>query len=158
MGPGPFTGLRVGIASAQVVSTVLGIPLHGICSLDVIAAQYVAGFRPADDFIVATDARRREVYWARYAASGARVSRPEVGSADTVPSIPVVGPAADQYPDRLSSVRGPGCSILVCWRLSGCNFQRWARSRSIYAAPMQPNRPAASPFLCAARPGRRGEL
>ena len=107
MGPGPFTGLRVGIATAQILSTVLGIRLHGICSLDVIAAQYVAEFTPDGDFIAATDARRREVYWARYAASGARVGRPEVGSADTVPSLPVVGPAADLYPDRLSSVPGP---------------------------------------------------
>ena len=116
----------------------------------------MAGFRPDDDFIVATDARRREVYWARYAASGARVSRPEVGSADTVPSLPVVGPAADQYPDRLSSVPGPRLLdpgvLATAVRLQ----QRWARSRSICAAPMQPNRPPASPF---AERGRcRGEL
>jgi tRNA threonylcarbamoyladenosine biosynthesis protein TsaB len=107
MGPGPFTGLRVGVATAQILSTVLGIQLHGICSLDIIAAQYVAEFTPDADFIAATDARRREVYWARYAASGARVGRPEVGSADTVPALPVVGPAADLYPDRLMSVPGP---------------------------------------------------
>jgi hypothetical protein len=53
MGPGPFTGLRVGIATAQVLSAALGIRLHGICSLDVVAAQYVADFAPADDFAVA---------------------------------------------------------------------------------------------------------
>lgn len=107
MGPGPFTGLRVGIATAQVLSTALGIRLHGVCSLDVIAAQYVAEFAPDADFVVATDARRREVYWARYAASGARVSGPGVGPADSVPLLSVVGPAADIYPDRLSSVAGP---------------------------------------------------
>ena len=107
MGPGPFTGLRVGIATAQVVSAALGIRLHGVCSLDVIAAQYVANFTPADDFAVATDARRREVYWARYDASGARVSGPDVGSAEKVPSIPVVGPAADNFPHQLSGGSGP---------------------------------------------------
>ena len=107
MGPGPFTGLRVGIATAQLVSAALGIRLHGVCSLDVIAAQYVADYIPVDDFAVATDARRREVYWARYAASGVRVSGPDVGSAEKVPSIPVVGPAADLPPHQLSSVSGP---------------------------------------------------
>jgi tRNA threonylcarbamoyl adenosine modification protein YeaZ len=107
MGPGPFTGLRVGVATAQLMSTALGIRLHGVCSLDVIAAQYVADFTPVDDFAVATDARRREVYWARYAASGVRVSGPDVGSAEKVPSMPVVGPAADLSPHQLSSVSGP---------------------------------------------------
>jgi tRNA threonylcarbamoyl adenosine modification protein YeaZ len=107
MGPGPFTGLRVGIATAQVLSAALGIRLHGICSLDVVAAQYVADFAPADDFAVATDARRREVYWARYAATGTRVSAPDVGSPERVPSIPVVGPAADIFPHQLCSVSGP---------------------------------------------------
>jgi tRNA threonylcarbamoyl adenosine modification protein YeaZ len=107
MGPGPFTGLRVGIATAQLVSAALGVRLHGVCSLDVIAAQYVADFTPADDFAVATDARRREVYWARYDASGARVSGPDVGSPEKVPSIPVVGPAADMSPHLLSGASGP---------------------------------------------------
>ena len=107
MGPGPFTGLRVGIATAKILSTALGIRLHGVCSLDVIAAQYVADFRPADDFAVATDARRREVYWACYAATGVRVSGPDVGSAEKVPSIPVVGPAVDISTHQLSSVSGP---------------------------------------------------
>ena len=107
MGPGPFTGLRVGIATAQMLSTVLGIRLHGVCSLDVIATQYVADFAPDHDFVVATDARRREVYWAAYAPSGARVSGPEVGMPDKAAALPVVGPATEIYPDRLSSGPGP---------------------------------------------------
>jgi tRNA threonylcarbamoyl adenosine modification protein YeaZ len=124
MGPGPFTGLRVGIATGQLVSAALGIRVHGVCSLDVIAAQYVADFAPADDFAVATDARRREVYWARYAASGIRVGRPDVGSAEKVPHIPVVGPAADIYAHLLSSVSGPrsldpGVLASVGLRLAG---------------------------------------
>ena len=40
LGPGPFTGLRVGIVSAQVLASVLGCALHGVCSLDVLAAQH----------------------------------------------------------------------------------------------------------------------
>jgi tRNA threonylcarbamoyl adenosine modification protein YeaZ len=107
MGPGPFTGLRVGIATAQILSTVGSIPLHGVCSLDVLAAQYVAQWKPDENFVVATDARRREVYWARYAASGTRLDGPHVCSPDDVPGLPTVGPAAELYPDRLSSAQGP---------------------------------------------------
>ena len=60
VGPGPFTGLRVGVATAQVLSYVLGVELRGVCSLDVLAAQFT-GASP-EEFVVATDARRREVY------------------------------------------------------------------------------------------------
>lgn len=60
-GPGPFTGLRVGMASAAAFGDALGIPVHGVCSLDAIAQRI-----PADTVLVATDARRREVYWATY--------------------------------------------------------------------------------------------
>ena len=56
---------------------------------------------------MATDARRREVYWARYGADGTRLEGPEVGSPDAVPRLPTVGPAADLYADRLDAVPGP---------------------------------------------------
>ncbi len=59
-GPGPFTGLRAGMATAAAYGHALGIPVHGVCSLDAI------GVRTAGDTLVVTDARRREVYWARY--------------------------------------------------------------------------------------------
>ncbi|QDQ96677.1 tRNA (adenosine(37)-N6)-threonylcarbamoyltransferase complex dimerization subunit type 1 TsaB [Tomitella fengzijianii] len=80
-GPGPFTGLRVGMATAAAFGDALGIPVHGVCSLDAIAAQVVADARASEgvlqEFLVVTDARRREVYWARY-RGGARVEGPEV--------------------------------------------------------------------------------
>jgi tRNA threonylcarbamoyl adenosine modification protein YeaZ len=106
LGPGPFTGLRVGVVTARVLAAVLGSTLRGVCSLDVIAAQYAAAF-PTGEFVVATDARRREVYWARYAADGTRLGGPEVSTAAVVPRLPVVGPAADLYPGQLLSVDGP---------------------------------------------------
>ena len=68
LGPGPFTGLRVGVATARVLSYVLQLELRGICSLDVLAAQFAGA--DSGEFIVATDAKRREVYWARYRADG----------------------------------------------------------------------------------------
>jgi tRNA threonylcarbamoyl adenosine modification protein YeaZ len=70
-GPGPFTGLRVGLVSAAVMADVLDIPAYGVCSLDAIA-----GAR-AGPLLVATDARRKEIYWARY-LDGARIEGPAV--------------------------------------------------------------------------------
>ncbi|MGU3292112.1 tRNA (adenosine(37)-N6)-threonylcarbamoyltransferase complex dimerization subunit type 1 TsaB [Williamsia sp. M5A3_1d] len=60
-GPGPFTGLRVGMATAAAFADALAIPLHGVCSLDAIASDARTG-----RVLVVTDARRREVYWALY--------------------------------------------------------------------------------------------
>ncbi|MBP2416496.1 tRNA (adenosine(37)-N6)-threonylcarbamoyltransferase complex dimerization subunit type 1 TsaB [Microlunatus capsulatus] len=111
LGPGPFTGLRVGIVTAQVLASALRRPWRGVCSLDVLARQHVLEHRDADDvgraFVVATDARRREVYWARYDADGTRVEGPRVSAPGEVPRLPVVGPAADLYPDLLDGVLGP---------------------------------------------------
>jgi tRNA threonylcarbamoyl adenosine modification protein YeaZ len=108
LGPGPFTGLRVGIVTAEVLAATLAVPLHGICSLDVLAVQQVQGpVRIAGDFLVATDARRREVYWARYDQAGGRVGGPYVNPPAELPRLPTVGPAVDLYPDRLLGVPGP---------------------------------------------------
>ena len=59
-GPGPFTGLRVGMATAAAYGHALDIPVYGVCSLDAIGGQTTG------EVLVITDARRREVYWARY--------------------------------------------------------------------------------------------
>lgn len=76
-GPGPFTGLRVGMVTAASFADALGIPAHGVCSLDAIAAQVQGGPDAPGELLVVTDARRREIYWARYRA-GARVDGPAV--------------------------------------------------------------------------------
>jgi tRNA threonylcarbamoyl adenosine modification protein YeaZ len=105
LGPGPFTGLRVGVATAQVLSYVLQLELRGICSLDVLAAQF--GGAGSGDFLVATDARRREVYWAQYSADGVRRGEAAVSRPSDVPRLPTIGPAADLYSDQLNAVPGP---------------------------------------------------
>ena len=97
-GPGPYTGLRVGLVTARVLGGTLGVPVHGVCTLDVIAAEarQAAG---GSDFIVATDARRREVYWARYAASGRRLADPQVSAPALVPAgLPVAGEGPVLHP------------------------------------------------------------
>jgi tRNA threonylcarbamoyl adenosine modification protein YeaZ len=76
-GPGPFTGLRAGMATAAAYGHALGIPVRGVCSLDAI------GVRTTGDTLVVTDARRREVYWARY-RDGNRTGGPAVDAAADV--------------------------------------------------------------------------
>ena len=90
MGPGPFTGLRVGIVTAWTLADLGGIVPRGVCSLDVLARQWVRVGAP-DEFIVASDARRKEWYWARY-VGGVRIEGPAVSSSDVVPDLPMAGP------------------------------------------------------------------
>ncbi|MGH4011981.1 MAG: tRNA (adenosine(37)-N6)-threonylcarbamoyltransferase complex dimerization subunit type 1 TsaB [Pseudonocardiaceae bacterium] len=73
-GPGPFTGLRVGMVTAAALGDALDIPVYPVCSLDAIAYRAGAG----TPLLVVTDARRREVYWARYDGTGTRVDGPQV--------------------------------------------------------------------------------
>jgi tRNA threonylcarbamoyl adenosine modification protein YeaZ len=99
MGPGPFTGLRVGIAFAQSFALAREIPVRGVCSLDAIATQI-----SDDDFIITVDARRKEVYWARY-TNGVRVGQPAVNFPADVTGAPI---HADLFPDMVSLVNLPG--------------------------------------------------
>lgn len=80
-GPGPFTGLRVGMVTAAALGDALSVPVYPVCSLDAIAYRAGAG----SPLLVITDARRREVYWARYDSSGARVDGPHVNRPDDLP-------------------------------------------------------------------------
>jgi len=73
VGPGPFTGLRVGMVTAAALGDALDLPVHGVGTLDAIA--HGAGPGPR---LAVTDARRREVYWAAYAADGTRTTGPHV--------------------------------------------------------------------------------
>jgi tRNA threonylcarbamoyladenosine biosynthesis protein TsaB len=105
VGPGPFTGLRVGLVTARTMGLALDIPVYGVCTLDVIAAEAVdAGL---DEFLVATDARRKEVYLAGY-ADGERVSGPDVvRPADAATGALVVGRGALLYPEAFPHSTGP---------------------------------------------------
>ena len=99
MGPGPFTGLRVGIAFAQSFALARDIPVRGVCSLDAIAAQV-----DEKDFIITVDARRKEVYWARY-IDGVRAGDPAVNFPADVSGAPI---HADLFPDMQALVKLPG--------------------------------------------------
>jgi tRNA threonylcarbamoyl adenosine modification protein YeaZ len=98
VGPGPFTGLRVGLVTAAVFAHARNLPVHGICSLDAIAFDY------AKSCVVVTDARRKELYWARY--EGKRIGEPQVSKPEDLleqfPNTDFVGPGAQLYPDVIS--------------------------------------------------------
>ncbi|GGO53446.1 tRNA (adenosine(37)-N6)-threonylcarbamoyltransferase complex dimerization subunit type 1 TsaB [Streptomyces lasiicapitis] len=108
VGPGPYTGLRVGLMTADTFGLALGVPVHGVCTLDGLA--YASGIE-GGPFVVATDARRKEVYWARYEDPRTRVSGPAVDRpadiAEQVAGLPAVGAGAALYPDTFPDTRGP---------------------------------------------------
>lgn len=110
VGPGPYTGLRVGLVTAAVLGEATGVPVHGICTLDGIA-HAAAQEGLTGPFVVATDARRKEVYWARYADARTRTTEPAVDRpadiADQVAGLPAVGAGALLYPDTFPNVHEP---------------------------------------------------
>jgi tRNA threonylcarbamoyl adenosine modification protein YeaZ len=108
VGPGPFTGLRVGLVTAQTLAATLRIPVYGVCTLDVLAAAAVDDAAVTEPFLVATDARRKEVYWAAYDEQGVRLDGPYVAKpADAATDSPVVGSGARLYPEAFPRAAGP---------------------------------------------------
>jgi len=91
MGPGPFTGLRVGITFAHSFALARQIPVIGVCSLDAIVVD-------KSDYTVAIDARRKEIYWASY-KDGQRIAGPAVDKPADVPDF-----ILDDYPDMAKLV------------------------------------------------------
>ncbi|WP_369208432.1 tRNA (adenosine(37)-N6)-threonylcarbamoyltransferase complex dimerization subunit type 1 TsaB [Streptomyces sp. PU-14G] len=105
VGPGPYTGLRVGLATAEAFAAALGQRVHGVCTLDGLA--YASGLD--EPFVVATDARRKEVYWARYDDARTRVGGPAVDRPadieERVAEVPSVGAGAVLYDSVFRGVR-----------------------------------------------------
>ncbi len=105
LGPGPYTSLRVGIVTAASLGDALGIPVYGVCSLD--------GFGAGPGRVtVVTDARRREVYWARY-DGGTRIAGPDVSAAQVVAEAletdeRVIGAGAELYAAVFGASFDPG--------------------------------------------------
>lgn len=145
VGPGPFTGLRVGLVTARTLALALDIPVYGVCSLDIIAAQAIDG--GLDDFTVATDARRKEVYVADY-RDGRRLDEPRVlKPADAATDGIVVGSGGGLYPDSFPDVRGPEhpsaavlCDIVVNERFELLDPEPLYLRRPDAVAPGAPKR------------------
>ncbi|CAA9322149.1 MAG: tRNA threonylcarbamoyladenosine biosynthesis protein TsaB [uncultured Nocardioidaceae bacterium] len=125
IGPGPYTGLRVGVVTARTLGEVLDVPVHGVVTLDIVAAAQTALLATGHPFVVATDARRREVFWAKYEGQvrveGPAVDRP-ADLAARLDGVPVVGRGARLYAELLAPVDGPddpSAEVLAEARISG---------------------------------------
>lgn len=104
VGPGPFTGLRVGLVTARTLAHVLEIPVYGVCTLDVIAIEAIDTGAVAGNFLVATDARRKEVYLASYDNVGRRFEGPVVSKpADVASALPTAGEGGLLYPEHFGT-------------------------------------------------------
>jgi tRNA threonylcarbamoyl adenosine modification protein YeaZ len=138
VGPGPFTGLRVGLITALALGDALAVPVVGVMSLDVIAADVQSGASESTALLAVIDARRREVYWARYEDAG-RTSGPFVASAHEVaagnPSCRVAGEGADRYASEFESA---GCEVLPTRYPSAAALARLTLSRLQAGAPFEP--------------------
>jgi tRNA threonylcarbamoyladenosine biosynthesis protein TsaB len=121
VGPGPFTGLRVGLVTARTLGAVLEIPVVGVCTLDAIALQ--SGLDGV--FRVVTDARRKQVHWAAYETDGGlrRVDGPHVDlPADVAWDGPAVGAGAEMYAEHFPGHRSPehvSAVAMSAWVASG---------------------------------------
>jgi len=121
VGPGPFTGLRIGLVTARTLGAVLGIPVVGVCTLDALALQ--SGLDGS--FRVVTDARRKQVYWAAYVRDGIprRVEGPHVDRPSEVAwDGPAVGAGATMYAEWFPDHRGPAhvsATATCAWVVAG---------------------------------------
>ena len=146
VGPGPFTGLRVGLVTARVMAEALGIEAHGLCSLDAVAAEALATGSVEGAFAVATDARRKEVYLAAYDGEGGRRGEPGVvRPADVDAAIaagPVAGAGAWLYPETFVDPREPRL-VSAAWLATLAVACLAAGEALLDTAPMYLRRPDA---------------
>jgi tRNA threonylcarbamoyladenosine biosynthesis protein TsaB len=147
-GPGPFTGLRVGIVTGLVFGNARGIPVHGVCSLDALAheAAAMAGDR---EFAVATDARRKEVYVARYASdhgTARRLTDPAVERPAHLPAelreLPTAGRGPLLYPDLFPNALGGPLDVSAV-ALAEVGLERLAAGVAMPVEPLYLRRPDA---------------
>jgi tRNA threonylcarbamoyladenosine biosynthesis protein TsaB len=148
VGPGPFTGLRVGVVTARVLADALGIEAVGVGTLDVLAAEAAGTGAVQDSFLVATDARRREVHWAAYDVvddRAVRVAGPAVSAPGDVPvdGRSVVGRGADLYAEVLGARVGPvdPSAVVLASYAAG---ERAAGRELLPAVPLYLRRPDAA--------------
>jgi tRNA threonylcarbamoyl adenosine modification protein YeaZ len=161
VGPGPYTGLRVGVTTAQVLGLAWSVPVVGICSLDAIAAQVSC----AGDFLVTADARRKEAYWARYDRNRRRTDGPRVSRIDELdaelaslprfgelsgeagepirPRASVIARLAGSYRDAGESMATSDIDLSVHGGDSGATADSVRGSRLLAPVPLYIRRPDA---------------
>ena len=152
-GPGPFTGLRIGLVTARTFAYARGIPVFGVCSLDAMAHQAWLEDEASlgRSCVVATDARRKEVYWARYdvTSNGAiRRGPPMVAKAATIAAevrgLPVIGRGAELYAESFG--RRVGALDVSAAALADLAARMMATGEELAVPePMYLRRPDATP-------------
>ena len=148
IGPGPFTGLRIGIAFARTMAWALEIKVVGVCTLDALAYDYLNRvLAPFGDFAVATDARRKEVYWAAYDRHGIRKDEPIVvrssDISDRLLRIPTVGSGALLYSNDFPQNVEPIYPSATAIGLLG--FAKLDSGEALTTEPLYLRRPDAMP-------------
>jgi tRNA threonylcarbamoyladenosine biosynthesis protein TsaB len=141
VGPGSFTGLRVGIAAVRGIALVVGCPVIGIGTLDVHAAsaRALAGNVPV---VAVLDARRGEVYCQRFAASGAALGAPAVGSPESVVAEVADGDVlAGAGADIVAAALPSGCMVPIVHRRSVPDVRVLAEVAATAAVPTVAPRP-----------------
>lgn len=149
-GPGPFTGLRVGLVTAVTMGLALGIPVHGVCSLDALAEQALAeASADVAEVLVATDARRKEVYWARYARGedgAVALTDPAVDRPAEVPddvrALPTVGRGPLLFPGLFPHPLGQPLDVDPGW-LGRVALRRLSSGAAMPVEPLYLRRPDA---------------
>lgn len=144
VGPGPYTGVRAGVASAQALGLALGVDVIGLCSLDALADIVRADVSVTEEFAVAIDAKRREWYWARYAADGVRIDGPHIALADSIDAFgpPTWLPNAAAIGLRVQRHVAAGLRVApIQIGLSEHGFDDGATARSLADVALLPPRP-----------------
>lgn len=119
-GPGPYTGLRVGLVTAAALSDALDLSVYGLCTLDGMA-HAALGAGMSGPFVVATDARRKEVYWARYDepkanGPGRAAGLLPTGATEYAPTLRLDGPAVDrpaEMPEEIAVLPSVGAGATL---------------------------------------------
>jgi tRNA threonylcarbamoyladenosine biosynthesis protein TsaB len=109
LGPGSFTGLRIGIATARALGTSLGLPVVGVCTLDALGLGLREASSAKASCLAVLDARRGEVFAALYSADGTRTWEPLVATPEDLAGLvaelpeppPAVGSGAVRFRDEL---------------------------------------------------------
>lgn len=117
-GPGPFTGLRVGMATGAAFADAIGVPVFGVDSLSATAASVAAGHQ---ECLVLSDARRREWYSATATEDGRLIAGPAVGKpADVLAehgSKPIAVALTAEVAGAIEKLEGEQKAATEAWRI-----------------------------------------